>query len=88
MRCDHVQPPGLLLLRPLLRAGLPGPGALSSALSLAAPHLKHQAGLRGRREEEGGSGEDPGGDGGYQEAEDGPLQVQVHHAQEWHQGTN
>ena len=38
-------------------------------------------------EEEGPAGQDPGGGDGDQEAEDRPLQIQVHHAQEWDQGS-
>ena len=53
-------------------------------MSLATHQLTPQAGLRWQGEEEGGGGEDPGGEPRYQEAEDGPLQVQVHHAQKRH----
>ena len=59
---------------------------LSHPLSLDTHQLPAQAGLRWEGEEEGGGGEDPGGEPGHQEAEDGPLQVQVHHAQKRHQG--
>ena len=39
-----------------------------------------------RGQEEGPGGQGAGGGDKHQEAEDGPLQVQVHHAQKWDQG--
>ena len=39
-----------------------------------------------RGQEEGPGGPGAGGGGQYPQAEDGPLQVQIHHAQKWNQG--
>ena len=84
LRPRHVQPQVLLLPAPHHGDPLPGQAPLPPPLPLAAPRWPHQAGPRGRGQGQGG--QDPGGDGGHQEAEDRPLQVQVHHAEKWHQG--
>ena len=65
---------------------------MSYSLSLASNKFGDEIRVRvfswetPRGQEEGPGGQGAGGGGQHQEAEDGPLQVQVHHAQKWDQG--